>query len=142
MPAEWVLDASLVAALLFEEERSKIARSFLSGEIAADAVLSAPDLLSLEIASIAAKKVWRGETSEADGSAAVDAACRLVGTMVPVTGLAPRAYSLAARHRFSAYDAAYLALAENRTSRVATLDARLARRADQEGFAHLIHAIV
>lgn len=141
MPAEWVLDASLVAAVLFDEERSPAARRFLAAAVEADAVLSAPDLMALEIASIAAKKVWRGETSETDGSAAIEIAFRLLGPMIPMTGLAQRAYALAARHRFSAYDAAYLALAENRNGRVATLDARLANRADQEGFGHLTHAI-
>lgn len=141
MPAEWVLDASLVAAALFEEEHSMAARRFLSAAVEADAVLSAPDLMALEIASIAAKKVWRGETTETDGAMAIEVAFRLLGPMVPMTNLAQRAYALAARHRFSAYDGAYLALAENRNGRVATLDDRLTNRADQEGFSHLTHAI-
>jgi predicted nucleic acid-binding protein len=141
MPAEWVVDASLIAAVVFEEAHSGAARRFLTAEIEAAALLIGPGLLALELASIAAKKVWLGQASAADGGAAIDATLRLVGRPVAAADLAPRAYVLASAHRFSAYDATYLALAELKGCRVATLDRRLVDRASREGFAHLVHAI-
>lgn len=141
MAAERVIDASLVAAILFAEAHSQRARRFISDELDAGRALIGPDLLALEIASIAAKKVWRGETSMADGAAALATTLELVTTPVEVRDLAGRAYELAAAHRFSAYDAAYLALAEVRACQIATLDDRLVRRAEQEGFSRLIHPV-
>lgn len=141
MPAEWVLDASVVGAVLFNEDHSAVARRFFQTALDADAQFHAPDLMALEVASMAAKKVWRGELTEADGVAAVGSALRLVEEATPVTQLTVRAHVLAARHRFSAYDAAYLALAEMLGSRVATLDIKLVNRAGQEGLSGLVHQI-
>lgn len=141
MPAEWVVDASLIAAVLFEETHSGIARSFLTQGIESAATIIAPDLLVVELASIAAKKVWLDAASVADGAAAIDATLRLVERPVPAGDLAQRAFTLASAHRFSAYDATYLALAETRGCRMATLDSRLIRRAEQEGYRHLLHAV-
>lgn len=141
MAAERVIDASLVAATLFAEEHSQRARRFLSDELDAGRTLIGPDLLALEISSIAAKKVWRGETSTADGAAALAATLELVASPVETRDLAGRAYELASGHRFSAYDAAYLALAEARACQIATLDDRLVRQAKQEGLSHLIHPV-
>lgn len=141
MPAEWVVDASLIAAVLFDESHSVAARRFLAEEIEASARLIAPGLLILELASIAAKKVWLGAASAANGAAAIDATLRLVDRPVDAADLVQRAFAHALAHRFSAYDATYLALAEMRGSRVATLDIRFVRRAEQEGFSHLIHPV-
>lgn len=141
MPAEWILDASVVGAVLFSEEHSLAARRFLQDETDSDALFHAPDLMALEIASLAAKKVWRGEVTEADGVAAVDGALRLIEDPIPVTRLAARAHVLSARHRFSAYDAAYMALAEMQDSAVATLDRKLVNRAKREGLSHLVRQI-
>jgi predicted nucleic acid-binding protein len=141
MAVERIMDASLMAAVLFAEDHSDRARRCLSDELDAGHALIAPDLLALEIASIAAKKVWRGETSTTDGKAAIAATLDLVARPVGASDLAGRAFELAAAHRFSAYDAAYLALAEARACRIATLDDRLVRRAEQAGLSHLIHPV-
>jgi predicted nucleic acid-binding protein len=61
----------------------------------------------------------------------------LVAT-TPTAKLAPRAFELAARHRFSAYDGLYLALAETRQTPVFTFDAPFARKAIEAGFERLI----
>ncbi len=141
MPGEWVIDASLVAAILFDEIHTAAARRFLAAEIEDGAAMIAPDLLPIELASITAKKVWLDQVSEADGAAAIDAALRLVGRPVAAGDLVQRAYALSATHRFSAYDAAYLALADARGCRMATLDGRLVRRADQAGLARLVYGV-
>jgi len=142
MSVEWVIDASVVAAVLFKEIGSDSARSFLDRELTAGSTLGAPDLMPLEVASIAAKKVWRADVDPEDGRAAVQTALDLIkDNTISASTLALRAHELAAAHHFSAYDACYLALAENRTIRVATLDAKLARRADETGLGHLVHLL-
>lgn len=142
MPVEWVIDASLIAAVIFDETHSEVARRFLAEGVESAATMIAPDLLVLELTSIAAKKVWLEAASVADGTAAIDATLRLVERPVAAANLAQRAFTLASAHRFSAYDASYLALAEMRGCRMATLDSRLIRRAEQEGYGHLLHSVV
>lgn len=137
MPAEWVIDASVMGAAFFEEDGTAVARRFLTQE---DHFV-APDLLAIELASIAAKKVWLGLTTVDVGEKALADLSELVTETTCVASMAPRAFVLVANHRFSAYDASYLALAEARQIKVATLDGKLVRRAGQEGFAHLVHAL-
>src|SRR5436305_3880527 len=109
MQGERVVDASVVAAAFFAEEFTAEARRFLLQT----PNLIAPDHLHAEIASVAAKKVWRGEISEKVGAAACENLPTLVST-TPSAVLSSRAFELAARHRFSAYDGLYLSLAESR----------------------------
>lgn len=137
MRAEWVIDASVIGAAFFEEDGTAVARAFLTQ----DDHFVAPDLLTIELASIAAKKVWRGLTTVAVGEKALADLSELVTETTCVAFVAHRAFLLAAQHRFSAYDASYLALAETRQIKVATLDGKLVRRAEQAGFAHLVHAL-
>lgn len=134
MPDEWVVDASVMGAAFFEEAATETARAFLVD----NSSLIAPQLLALEVANIAAKKVWRGLTQSETGARAVREISRLVELVDPPGGLASRAYDLAQKHRFSAYDAAYLALAEKRKAVVATLDKKLADRAVAEGYGSLV----
>jgi predicted nucleic acid-binding protein len=133
MRGERVVDASVIAAALFLEAFTGEARRFLLETPR----LIAPDHLHAEIASVAAKKVWREETTEEIGAAACAAIGGLVAT-TPTAALASRAFELAARHRFSAYDGLYLALAERRQMPVYTFDGPFARRAIKAGFKDLI----
>jgi predicted nucleic acid-binding protein len=133
MLGERVVDASVIAAAFFLEEFTAQAQRFLLETPR----LVAPDHLHAEIASVAAKKVWRGETTEQVGAQACAALGSLVAT-TPSAALASRAFELASRHRFSAYDGLYLALAESRRVPVYTFDGAFARRASQAGFAELI----
>ena len=106
--AEEVVDASVIGAAFFNEAASASARAWL---ISAPRLI-APDLVYAEIASIAAKKVWRGEASTEAGARAIDA-----------------------------IDATYLALAERRETRLVTLDRKLADRARQAGVDHLLREL-
>ncbi len=124
MTDEVVVDASVAAKCFFTEAGSDDARRF----VATGAVLIAPDLIFAEIASVASKKVRRGEISELLGRDAVEALAELLDEVVPSRGLARRGFDLAAEHGFSAYDAIYLALAESRMTRVVTADAKLIAR--------------
>lgn len=137
MPAEDVVDASVLGAAFFNETASAAARAWLID----GPRLVAPDLIHMEIASIAAKKVWRGEATIEGGVRSLDAIRDFVAETVPMSDLARQAFGLAAEHRLSAYDAAYLALAEARGARLVTLDSRLADRASQVGLGHLIREL-
>jgi predicted nucleic acid-binding protein len=138
MAAEIVVDASVAAKVCFFEEGSEAARALaLSG-----VRLAAPDLLFVEMASVAAKRVRLGLEAEARGAAAVESVSRLVDLAIPLEALATGAFALAVRHGLSASDAAYLALAEERRSRVVTADPRLIERAQACGLGHLVAPLV
>lgn len=124
MGAEVVVDASVIAAALFPEAGSAQATAFLlSGPS-----LVAPELISVELASVAAKKVWRGETTVEVATRAVAAVAQFVDELVACAPLCEPALAMAAEHRLSAYDGLYLALAIRREARLATLDRRLLAR--------------
>ncbi len=133
MADEVVIDASVAAKCFFSEVGSDEARRF----VAAGAVLIAPDLIFAEIASVASKKVRRGEITEQLGRDAVEALADLLDEIAPTRGLVRRAFDLAADHGFSAYDGVYLALAESRMIRVVTADLKLIDRTCVAGLAGL-----
>ncbi len=117
-----VVDASAVAAVLFDEPE---AAAIVAG---VGARLVAPTLLRYEIASVCTTKLRRDPTR----SAQTLARCALLDEMeiefVELDWAAlPR---LADEWSLSAYDAAYLQVALARVARLVTLDARLARAHD------------
>ena len=128
--ADAVIDASVLGAALFTEKASAQARRFL----AQDRRLIAPDLLHAEMASLAAKKIWRGEASETVGQAALRALSDFVEDFAPCRPLAARALTLAAGREVSAYDGVYLALSERTGLPLITLDEKLLRKAGAAGF--------
>jgi predicted nucleic acid-binding protein len=137
MPAEFVLDASVGAKCFFEEEGSVAALE----AVGSGALLIAPDFICVELASIAAKKVRRGEVPREVGEAAVASIEHLVHEVVANGVLAPRAFALAVDVGCSAYDGLYLSLAEARGCRVLTADERLLRRASEAGLGYLVEQL-
>lgn len=129
MAAEIVLDASVAAKLFFLEAGSEAARALALSE----ARLIAPDLLWAEMASIAARRVRVDGLDEARAGRAVSALDEIVAEFQPMAGLAEQAFTLSARHGVSAYDGAYLALAQQRGTVVVTADARLVAKARTAG---------
>lgn len=134
MADRMVIDASVLAAAFFNEDRSVEARQYLQGSPR----LQAPELIRIEIASIAAKKIWKHESSHEAGIRAVIAIDEFVSRIVPTQSLAVRALELAASHRFSAYDATYLALAQAEGVAMVTFDDKLKRRAEEVGLTGLV----
>jgi predicted nucleic acid-binding protein len=134
MADRWVVDASVVGAAFFNEARSDEARVFL----ATYDDLIAPDLLFAEIASLSAKKVWRGEADETAARRAVRTLRQVVAEFIGGAALAETALALSARHRFSAYDAFYLSLAEARGLQLVTFDEKLIDRANAAGLGGLV----
>jgi predicted nucleic acid-binding protein len=113
-----VADASVIAAALFGERGHEEAVALLHGR-----VLHAPHLLDVEIASVGLKKLTRERVSSDALGAVLRAYARL-----PIERHAVDAESLAAvarRYRLTAYDAAYLCVAEQLAAPLATLDGKL-----------------
>lgn len=129
-----VLDASIAVKCLLDEADSERARP----AVAARADWIAPDLIFLEIASVATKSMRRGLIERAQAEAMISRLGRLLTETASAESLAGRAFTLAADHGFSAYDAAYLALAERRGTTVLTADLKLLDRAKTAGLGHLV----
>ena len=125
MPAEFVLDASVAAKVIFQESGTPAARSLvLSGSR-----LIAPDLIFAEMASIAAKQVRRYGAPQTEARRAISEVRHWLSETIPLMDLVGPAFDLAAQHGFSAYDATYLALAQARDVTVMTADVKLVRKA-------------
>jgi predicted nucleic acid-binding protein len=122
-----VLDASAVGELLLGRTAAEaIAQQFDDH----DFDLHAPHLLDLDVLSALRRVVASGDASVARAEQAVADLLDLPIERYPHDVLVPRVWEL--RENFSAYDAAYLALAESVSETGAgllTADARFARAA-------------
>lgn len=127
-----VLDASVAVKSGSHEARRAVAQH-------ADWV--APDLILLEVANVALKSVKMGLIEHSQGSAMVDAAPRLLRAVVSSEALCIDAFALGATHGFSAYDAAYVALAIQCERPLLTADRRLAERARVGGLSDHIRLL-
>jgi predicted nucleic acid-binding protein len=113
-----VVDASALAAVLFDEPEAAPIVASVSG------TLIAPTLLRYEIASACTVKQLR----QPDRAVEIHGRYRLLDSLA-IEYLEPDWVglpTLAARWALSAYDAAYLQLALSRKAALVTLDARLA----------------
>jgi predicted nucleic acid-binding protein len=112
-----VVDASAAVAALLNAGPARRALS--------EQQLHAPHLIDTEVASALRRKVISREVPAAAGWAALDTFRRLGMTRYPGFPLLDRAWEL--RDNLSAYDATYVALAEDLTCGLLTADARLSR---------------
>jgi len=137
MRVDLVLDASVAAKFYFPEDGSEQARAVLTSGV----IVAAPDLLFIEMASVAAKLVRRGLCSPDAGRDAVGSVGDLVDEIAPLSGLSARAFAFARDNNFSAYDGAYLALAERLSAPVLTADRRLIEKARALGAGNLVRQL-
>lgn len=86
--------------------------------------LHAPHLLDLEVGQVLRRLVREGAVSANRADQAIEDLLDLRITRYPHFVLLPRIWQL--RHNLSAYDAAYVALAEKLSARLFTRDGRLA----------------
>jgi len=86
--------------------------------------LHAPHILELEVTQVLGRLVREGKIPASRAKEAIQDLLDLPITRYPHFVLVPRIWQL--RHNFSAYDAAYVVLAEKLGARLLTRDARLA----------------
>lgn len=115
-----VLDASAAIALLLSAEPRMAARISQPDES-----LHAPHLLDVEVAHVLRRLASSGELSEERGRRALEDLAALDLERHPHHAFLARIWAL--RRNVTAYDAAYLALAEALSAPLLTLDERLAR---------------
>jgi predicted nucleic acid-binding protein len=116
-----VVDAAcVVAALVDSGPDGAWADEILSADI-----LAAPHLMPVEVANILRRAIMSGEISADTASMAHADLLALRVEFFPYAPFAPRVWEL--RDNLTAYDAWYVALAEELGAALATLDARLSR---------------
>ena len=117
-----VLDASVVIALLLGTPDEHLVREQIG---AADQTLHAPHLLDVEVAQVLRRYCLFEGLSAARGEAALQDLGALDIQRYAHDGMLARIWQL--RPNMTAYDAAYVALAEALDAPLITFDARLAR---------------
>jgi len=129
----WVMDCSIAAALGLPDENSEKADSFLQ-QITSEEVW-VPSLWWHEISNVIISARRRKRITDNDASGLM----RLYGALPVHTDVAhgpellERIHRLAMSYSLSAYDAAYLELAERKQAGIATLDAGLRKAAQTCG---------
>jgi predicted nucleic acid-binding protein len=115
-----VVDASVLANIVGDDDADgDRAREALRGQ-----ELSVPDLVDVEVVSVLRRR-WLAKTLTARRfAAAIEDLGELPADRYPVLPFMPRAYEL--RANVSAYDATYIALAEQLDCALVTADRRLA----------------
>ena len=119
-----VLDASAAVDWLVQ---TAAARRIESRIFSSNQSLHAPELLDLEVAQVLRRLLREGALSASRAEAAIQDLLDLRITRYPHSVLLPRIWQL--RHNLSAYDAAYVVLAEKLGATLLTRDARLASAA-------------
>ena len=119
-----VLDASAAVDWLVQ---TAAAQRIESRIFSRNQSLHAPELLDLEVAQVLRRLVRERALSASRADAAIEDLLDLRITRYPHFLLLPRIWQL--RHNLSAYDAAYVVLAEKLGATLLTRDARLASAA-------------
>lgn len=119
-----VLDASAAVDWLVQ---TAAAQRIESRIFSRNQTLHAPELLDLEVAQVLRRLVREGALSASRAEQAIQDLLDLRLTRYPHSVLLPRIWQL--RHNLSAYDAAYVVLAEKLGATLLTRDARLASAA-------------
>lgn len=131
-----VLDASVVIKWLVDEGGSDPARAYRDEHVSGISPVAVPELLFYEIANVlATKSRLTPDESRLAFSAIIDMELESyhLGTADYVKSM-----NLAQRLGVSAYDAAYVSLAEKLSVPLVTADRRLFRRCEELGFVQLL----
>lgn len=130
-----VVDANLLVVIVSGDARGPMASERLEAWLTADEELHAPELLTYELASAFTRLVAGRSISQRQVRLAWEALEALPIVQHPLSDDLPRVVDIAlALKRQSAYDAAYIALAEDLGAVLWTLDGPLARNARDAGF--------
>jgi predicted nucleic acid-binding protein len=121
-----IVDASVVLGALLPDEREPRALEYLHEYSEGRLDLSAPHLLTFEVANVLWFRGRRGTLAPEDADEILQAFQRLGIPTYSVEATAM--FELARRFDITAYDASYLALASNRNETLATADRGLFER--------------
>ncbi len=128
-----VLDANIVVALVLDAKRAKVVERKLREWEKVDEDLHAPSLFRYEVASGLTRSIVAGAIDAADAETAWQ---RIMAIPITLHGLddGPAVIALARQlQRESAYDAAYVVLAQELAADLWTIDGPLARNAAGKG---------
>lgn len=120
-----VLDASIIAEYLIDSPAGHLA----APRIVADGALNIPHHAVVEVASVLRGWVRGGHLPEKRAQGALEDLTALRAARWPAESFLPRVWQL--RANMTAYDAAYVALAEELDASLLTADGRLGRAARQ-----------
>jgi len=129
----WIMDCSIAAAMGLPDESSAIADAFLLQM--ENHNIWVPSLWWHEIGNVVVSARRRNRISDNDASGLI----QLYGNLPVSTdtasgsGLMERIHRLSITYQLSAYDAAYLELAERKQAGIATLDKKLRQAAENCG---------
>jgi predicted nucleic acid-binding protein len=115
-----VVDAALMVDALTDDGPAGDAAQ---AELAADPHWAAPEHLRVEVTSAIRGRWLAGKLADSRADAAVTTLNRLAISYAPWDDVAERVWGL--RHNANPYDAAYLALAEDKGCRLVTTDGKL-----------------
>lgn len=132
-----VIDASVVAAALLQEEHAASARAVLTS----GAELLAPDLIIAEMGNVLWKRFARGELSEEEAAALLTDFLALPIALTPSIDLIEPALELAKRTGRTVYDCLYVALALSHDCAVVTADERLVQALQKTPLARFVASI-
>lgn len=113
-----VIDASVACKWFFEENLSAEARTLAES----DAVFFAPDMILVECANAAWRRVSGGTVPEEQAQAFLEALPQWFESLVPSVRLHETAFEMACVLGHPVYDCQYLALAEREEIRMITAD--------------------
>ena len=113
-----VIDASVACKWFFEENLSSEARGLAESET----TFSAPDMILAECANAAWRRVRSKTIPEAQARAFLKALPQWFESLVPSGRLSEAAFEMACLLDHPVYDCQYLALAEDRETRLVTAD--------------------
>ncbi|MFQ5736462.1 MAG: type II toxin-antitoxin system VapC family toxin [Thermodesulfobacteriota bacterium] len=121
-----VIDASVVLKwYLSDEEHGEKALDILDGHASDRITLHAPALLEFEVANGLAIAKRRARVGDDDACKAMEGFTELGIELYPLSPLFPKVLDYSERYSISAYDAAYVALADDLKTQVVTADKRL-----------------
>lgn len=125
-PLRLVIDASAGIQLFIEEDHSQaVTEIFARLEGERPLALHVPDLFYIECANILLKLTRRAGRPPAEGQADVADLRRLALTVASTADLMDDAFALAQRTGLTAYDACYLALAQQLNATLVSVDSDL-----------------
>jgi predicted nucleic acid-binding protein len=120
-----VIDTSVAAKWFFPEPQSRAADVVLDDCTAGKVALAAPDLIVYEFTNLLWKRAGRGEIDSGEAGGLMDQFTQLPISLAPPDVLAERALMVALEAGCTAYDGAFIALAEELNSFMLTADRKL-----------------